>query len=117
MTSQEPISRTYRFAMAACTPIVRWWGRLEVSGAEHLPTSGPTLVVGNHDSHWDPVAIGIAGPAAIVPMPARATSGLSGSGSSSSQTATFARARGARDWPADTCSRVGGEQPDHELRR
>ena len=61
MDKPEPISRTYRFAMAACAPIVRWWGRLEVSGTEHLPTSGPTLVVGNHDSHWDPVAIGIAG--------------------------------------------------------
>ncbi len=47
--------------MAACAPIVRWWGRLEVAGDENLPTSGPTLVVGNHDSHWDPVAIGIAG--------------------------------------------------------
>lgn len=57
----EPISRTYRFAMAACSPIVRWWGRLDVEGAEHLPVTGPTLVVGNHDSHWDPVAIGIAG--------------------------------------------------------
>jgi 1-acyl-sn-glycerol-3-phosphate acyltransferase len=57
----EPISRTYRFAMAACTPIVRWWGRLEVEGADHLPTSGPVLIVANHDSHWDPVAIGIAG--------------------------------------------------------
>jgi 1-acyl-sn-glycerol-3-phosphate acyltransferase len=57
----EPISRTYRFAMAACAPIVRWWGRLEVEGEEHLPRSGPTLIVGNHDSHWDPVAIGIAG--------------------------------------------------------
>ena len=30
----EPISRTYRFALAACTPIVRWWGRLEVTGLE-----------------------------------------------------------------------------------
>ena len=57
----EPISRTYRFAMAACAPLVRWWGRLEVEGAHFLPTSGPLLVVGNHDSHWDPVAIGIAG--------------------------------------------------------
>ena len=57
----EPISRTYRFVMAACAPVVRWWGRLEVDGAEHLPTSGPALVVGNHDSYWDPVAIGIAG--------------------------------------------------------
>lgn len=57
----EPISRTYRFAMAACAPIVRWWGRLEVEGADLVPTSGPLLIVGNHDSQWDPVAIGIAG--------------------------------------------------------
>ncbi len=27
---------------------------------EHLPTSGPTLLVANHDSYWDPVAIGVA---------------------------------------------------------
>jgi len=57
----EPISRTYRFAMAACAPLVRWWGRLEAEGEEHLPTSGPVLIVANHDSYWDPVAIGIAG--------------------------------------------------------
>ena len=48
-------------ALAACTPIVRWWGRLEVSGLEHLPESGPVLLAGNHDSYWDPVAVGIAG--------------------------------------------------------
>jgi 1-acyl-sn-glycerol-3-phosphate acyltransferase len=46
--------------MAVCTPIVRWWGRLEVSGLEHLPASGPVLLAGNHDSYWDPVAVGIA---------------------------------------------------------
>lgn len=57
----EHVSPTYRFAMAVCTPIVRWWGRLEVSGLEHLPESGPVLLAGNHDSYWDPVAVGIAG--------------------------------------------------------
>jgi 1-acyl-sn-glycerol-3-phosphate acyltransferase len=57
----EKASGTYRFAMAACTPIVRWWGRLEVSGLEHMPSSGPVLLAGNHDSYWDPVAVGIAG--------------------------------------------------------
>jgi 1-acyl-sn-glycerol-3-phosphate acyltransferase len=57
----EPISRTYRFVMAVLAPVVRWWGRLEVVGEEHLPRSGPTLVIGNHDSYWDPVAIGMAG--------------------------------------------------------
>jgi 1-acyl-sn-glycerol-3-phosphate acyltransferase len=58
---REPISRTYRFVMAALAPVIRWWGRLEVVGEEHLPTAGPTLLVGNHDSYWDPVAIGMAG--------------------------------------------------------
>jgi 1-acyl-sn-glycerol-3-phosphate acyltransferase len=57
----EPVSRTYRTAMAVCTPVVRWWGRLEVSGLEHLPAEGPALLAGNHDSYWDPVAVGIAG--------------------------------------------------------
>jgi len=51
----------YRLVMAVCAPLVRWWGRLEVSGLEHLPSSGPVLIAGNHDSYWDPVAIGEAG--------------------------------------------------------
>lgn len=50
----------YRLAMAVSTPMVSVWGRLEVEGLEVLPASGPVLVVGNHDSHWDPVAVGIA---------------------------------------------------------
>ena len=58
----EPrITRAYRVAMAVCTPVVRWWGRLQVSGLEHLPAEGPVLLAGNHDSYWDPVAVGIAG--------------------------------------------------------
>jgi 1-acyl-sn-glycerol-3-phosphate acyltransferase len=54
-------TRTYRFAMAVCSPAVRTWGRMQVSGLEHLPETGPVLLAGNHDSYWDPVAIGIAG--------------------------------------------------------
>jgi 1-acyl-sn-glycerol-3-phosphate acyltransferase len=55
------VSPTYRAVMAACTPAVRWWGRLEVSGLEHLPLDGPLLLAANHDSYWDPIVIGIAG--------------------------------------------------------
>jgi 1-acyl-sn-glycerol-3-phosphate acyltransferase len=55
---REP-TRTYRIAMAVNLPVARW-ARLEVSGVETLPASGPLLVVGNHDSHWDPVMIGFA---------------------------------------------------------
>ena len=38
---------------------MRLWGRLEVEGVEHIPAEGPLLIVGNHDSYWDPVVIGI----------------------------------------------------------
>jgi len=50
----------YRVAMAVCRPAVATWGRLEVEGLEELPAEGPVLLVGNHDSHWDPVAVGVA---------------------------------------------------------
>jgi 1-acyl-sn-glycerol-3-phosphate acyltransferase len=57
----EQVNLTYRFVIAASAPLIRRWGRLEVVGPEHMPMSGPTLIVGNHDSKWDPVAIGSAG--------------------------------------------------------
>lgn len=56
----EPVSAMYRLTMALCTPIVRWWGRLEVTGLEHLPRSGPVLLAANHDSYWDSITIGVA---------------------------------------------------------
>ena len=56
----ESFTFAYRAAMVACTPAVRWWGRLEVSGLEHMPEHGPVLLAGNHDSYWDPIAVGIA---------------------------------------------------------
>jgi 1-acyl-sn-glycerol-3-phosphate acyltransferase len=46
--------------MLAATPIVRWWGRLRVTGLDLLPDSGPTVIMPNHDSGWDPVVIGVA---------------------------------------------------------
>jgi 1-acyl-sn-glycerol-3-phosphate acyltransferase len=61
VTPLEPISPTYRAAMLVCAPIVRWWGRLKVTGLEHLPAQGATLLAVNHDSYWDPVSVGVAG--------------------------------------------------------
>ena len=49
----------YRTAMAVCKPVALW-GRLQAEGVEALPESGPVLVVGNHDSHWDPLMVGIS---------------------------------------------------------
>jgi 1-acyl-sn-glycerol-3-phosphate acyltransferase len=54
------VAPAFRGVMAAASPVVRGWGRLEVSGLEQLPSSGPVLLAGNHDSWWDPVVIGIA---------------------------------------------------------
>jgi 1-acyl-sn-glycerol-3-phosphate acyltransferase len=54
------MTRGYRIAMKICSPIVRRWARLEVEGLEHMPESGPVLLAGNHDSYWDPIAIGVA---------------------------------------------------------
>jgi 1-acyl-sn-glycerol-3-phosphate acyltransferase len=52
-------TRTYRAVMALNRPVAIW-GRLAVEGLETLPESGPLLVVGNHDSHWDPLMVGMA---------------------------------------------------------
>jgi 1-acyl-sn-glycerol-3-phosphate acyltransferase len=46
--------------MTLSRPVVAAWGGLEVEGLDALPASGPALVVGNHDSHWDPIAVGVA---------------------------------------------------------
>ena len=59
-SDREPMTRTYRIALGLSVPIVRLWGRLKVEGLEHVPARGPMLLVGNHDSYWDPVVIGIA---------------------------------------------------------
>lgn len=58
--SAEKIPLAYRFVLAVCAPIIRFWGRLETIGIENLPADGPVVLVGNHDSNADPVAIGMA---------------------------------------------------------
>ena len=49
----------YRTAMTVSRPVMLW-GRLRAEGLDALPESGPVLVVGNHDSHWDPISVGVA---------------------------------------------------------
>lgn len=50
----------YRLVMIVATPIVRWWGRLQVGGAELIEGPEPLLMFANHDSHWDPLVVGLA---------------------------------------------------------
>ncbi|MBD8505823.1 1-acyl-sn-glycerol-3-phosphate acyltransferase [Hoyosella sp. G463] len=56
--NNSDVSPVYRAVMRVSSPVVKHWGRLEVIGEEHLPAEGPVLLVGNHDSYWDPVAFG-----------------------------------------------------------
>ena len=62
MSSQDKphLSTEYRGVLAVTTPTIRIWSRLDVTGLEHIPLSGPTLILANHESYWDPVAIGLA---------------------------------------------------------
>ncbi|MEA2297427.1 MAG: 1-acyl-sn-glycerol-3-phosphate acyltransferase [Solirubrobacteraceae bacterium] len=58
--SAESVTPAYRAVISISSPIVLPWGRLEVTGLELLPPEGAVLLVANHDSYWDPVAIGVA---------------------------------------------------------
>lgn len=42
------------YLMFCC--LCRW----KVTGRENLPASGPVVIVANHISNWDPVAVGVA---------------------------------------------------------
>ena len=54
------ITCTYRAVLAVLWPMLGGWGRLRVIGAEELPAAGPTVLVANHDSAWDPLVIAAA---------------------------------------------------------
>jgi 1-acyl-sn-glycerol-3-phosphate acyltransferase len=43
-------------------PVLRRWLDLSVEGREHVPTRGPVLLAGTHQSHADSIAIGTAVP-------------------------------------------------------
>ena len=57
----QPLTPAYRAVLTASKPIVELWGRMDVSGLDALPATGPVLLAGNHDSYWDPIAVGMAG--------------------------------------------------------
>lgn len=50
----------YRIVLAIGGPIMNRWSRMQVTGLECLPASGPVIVAADHDSYWDPIAIAVA---------------------------------------------------------
>lgn len=54
------LTRAYRAVIAISSPIMYRWSRMRVTGVESLPRTGPVLLVADHDSYWDPIAVAVA---------------------------------------------------------
>jgi len=50
----------YQASKLICTFVLKTLRRWQVQGRDNLPTEGGFLVVSNHTSYWDPVAVGCA---------------------------------------------------------
>ncbi len=50
----------YEFLHVVCRLVAVVLLRVRVEGREHVPSSGGVLVLSNHQSHFDPVLIGMA---------------------------------------------------------
>ncbi|MGV9255015.1 lysophospholipid acyltransferase family protein [Streptomyces sp. NPDC003697] len=51
---------SYRLALAVARVVVEGRGPLSVHGAEHIPRTGPTLIIANHDTPLDALVVGVA---------------------------------------------------------
>ncbi len=51
--------RFYRFAKVVCNLVCKLWFKLEYYGLENLPKDRGYILVGNHQSYWDPVLMGL----------------------------------------------------------
>lgn len=52
----------YAFCRFVCWAACKMLFRFRYTGGENVPVTGPLLVVSNHQSHLDPVLIGVASP-------------------------------------------------------
>jgi 1-acyl-sn-glycerol-3-phosphate acyltransferase len=56
----DRLTPAYNLVSGVSYPIVRFWGRMEVTGLDVLPESGPVILCANHDSYWDTVTVAAA---------------------------------------------------------
>ena len=60
LAREKGVSRPlYAFVRALVAPFLRIWFRMHVSGAEHIPKSGPAIIAPNHKSFWDSFFIAV----------------------------------------------------------
>jgi 1-acyl-sn-glycerol-3-phosphate acyltransferase len=61
LAREKGVSRPlYAIVRAIVAPLFRLWFRMHVSGADHIPASGPAIVTPNHKSFWDSFFIGVS---------------------------------------------------------
>jgi len=56
----DQLTPAYNAVSGVSSPIVRLWGRMEVTGLDVLPETGPVILCANHDSYWDTVTVAAA---------------------------------------------------------
>jgi 1-acyl-sn-glycerol-3-phosphate acyltransferase len=56
----DKLTFAYNLVSGVSYPIVRFWGRMQVTGLDVLPESGPVILCANHDSYWDTVTVAAA---------------------------------------------------------
>ena len=56
--NHEPVSWVYRTIAHLARNIVPLLGRTHWSGGEHIPKTGPVIVVANHIGNFDPIILG-----------------------------------------------------------
>ncbi|KUO50489.1 MAG: hypothetical protein APF76_07490 [Desulfitibacter sp. BRH_c19] len=49
----------YSFAKAIFLFIFKYLCRWQVEGVENIPQKGPVVLIANHTSYWDPIALGV----------------------------------------------------------
>ena len=55
----------YAILKVPAVALMRWWFRLRITGAEHVPPTGAALIVSNHQSILDPPVVGGSAPRQI----------------------------------------------------
>jgi 1-acyl-sn-glycerol-3-phosphate acyltransferase len=56
----DKLTPAYNLVSGLSWPLVRFWGRMQVTGLDALPESGPVILCANHDSYWDTVTVAAA---------------------------------------------------------
>jgi 1-acyl-sn-glycerol-3-phosphate acyltransferase len=49
----------YALAKAVVPPVIRFWVRMDMQGALHIPPRGPVIIAANHVSYFDPLCLGV----------------------------------------------------------